>query len=80
MTILTLPLSETLHDELKSWAERENVSVEELATSALEEKLSSLQQLAYFQERAKRGSREKFLAALSKVPDVPPVSPDEPVP
>jgi hypothetical protein len=29
------------------------------------------------QDRAKRGKREKFLAAMSKVPDVPPQAGDE---
>jgi hypothetical protein len=76
MTTLEVPLPESLHEELKAWAARENVSIEQLAATAVAEKLSALSQLAYLRQRASRGNREKFLAVLAKVPDVPPVPPD----
>jgi CRISPR/Cas system CSM-associated protein Csm2 small subunit len=78
MTTLEIPLPESLHNELKAWAARENVSIEQLAASAVAEKVSALTQLAYLRQRASRGSREKFLEVLAKVPDVPPASPDTP--
>ena len=78
MTTLKVPLPESLHEELKAWAARENVSVEKLAADAVAEKVSALTQLAYLRERASRGSRKKFLSVLAKVPDVPPAPPDSP--
>ena len=78
--VLEVSLPETLHAELREWAARENVSIEQLATAALAEKVSTLEQLAYLRERAARGNRERFLEVLQKVPDVPPVPPDEPPP
>ena len=76
MTTLEVPVPEELRAELQAWAAKENVSVEQLAAVALAEKVSALSKLAYLRERAARGSREKFLAVLAKVPNVPPVLPD----
>lgn len=78
--MLQLQLPDPLHDELNAWAQRSNISLEQLATEALTEKLSALQQLEYFRARAQRSSREKFRAAMQKVPNVPPIPPDEPWP
>ena len=41
-------------------------------TLAVTEKVSALMTVEYLEERAKRGSRQKFEAALAKVPDVGP--------
>ena len=78
MTTLEVPLPESLHEELKAWAARENVSIEQLAAAAVAEKISALTQLSYLRDRAARGNRDKFLEVLRKVPDVPPVPPDPP--
>ena len=42
-----------------------------IATAAAE-KISSLKTVEYLEERAERGSREKFEQVLSKVPDTEP--------
>jgi hypothetical protein len=39
--------------------------------------LRSKTSLDYLEERAKHGNRERFLAVLAKVPDVPPELRDE---
>jgi hypothetical protein len=39
---------------------------------AIAEKIATLSTMNYLEERAKRGSREKFLAVLAKAPDVEP--------
>jgi len=39
---------------------------------AVAEKIATLSTMNYLEERAKRGSREKFLAVLEKAPDVEP--------
>jgi len=53
-------------------AQQEGISVNQLVATALAEKMSALMTEEYLETRAKRGSREKFLAALAKVPDVEP--------
>ncbi len=39
--------------------------------------MAALLTVDYLEERARRGSREKFLAVLAKVPDTPPEPGDE---
>jgi hypothetical protein len=59
-------------------AEAEGVSINQLITNALAEKLSALDTQAYLDERAARGSREAYLEALGRVPDADPAPGDEP--
>lgn len=90
MSVLNLRLPANLHEELKSLAEQQGVSMNQLALLALAEKLAVLrwQELAtrregheagleILQKRATRGSRERFLEALDKAGDNPPRRGDE---
>jgi hypothetical protein len=72
MSALSLRLPNSLHEAAKELASREGISVNQLVATALAEKLAALTTAEYFEKRAKRGSRAKFLAALAKVPDVEP--------
>ena len=80
MTTLNLRLPASLLKSLRQIAQRENVTVDQLAASALSEKVAALMGVEYLQQRAKRANREKYLAVLAKVPDVPPIPPDTTVP
>ena len=55
--------------------EREGMSLEQFIMLAMAEKASAIATEEYLMERAERGSKEKFLAAIAKVADVEP--PDE---
>jgi hypothetical protein len=70
MSTLSLRLPESLHRRLAEVAAREGVSINQLISSAVAEKMSALLTEEYLEKRAKRGSREKFANALAKVPDV----------
>lgn len=72
MTTLSLRLPDSLHKMARELAEEEGVSINQLITLALAEKLSALATESYLEERARRGDREKFLAAMAKVADVEP--------
>lgn len=76
MGALSLRLPESLHRKLGEVAEREGVSINQLISSAVAEKMSALMTEEYFEARAKRGSRKKFDAVLAKVPDVEPEDSD----
>lgn len=76
MSTLSLRLPESLHRRLGDVAEHEGVSINQLITSAVAEKMSALLTEEYLAARAKRGSRKSFLAALAKVPDVEPADED----
>lgn len=71
MSTLSLRLPNSLHDQLRKLAKQEGVSINQLLTTAAAEKVSALMTAEYFEQRARRGSRERFEAVLAKVPDVP---------
>ncbi len=72
MSTISLRVPESLHKKVREIAKRDNVSINQFINSALAEKIAALLTQEYLDERAKRGSREKFERVLSKVPDVPP--------
>ena len=53
-------------------AEREGISINQLISAAVGEKVAALDTLEYLQARAKRGDRKAFEAVLTKVPDAEP--------
>ncbi len=72
MSTLSLRLPNSLHDQLRTLAQQEGVSINQLITTAAAEKVASLMTLEYLEKRGARGSREKFEAVLAKVPSVEP--------
>ena len=72
MSTLSLRLPDSLHRKAKEVAEKEGVSINQFVTLAVAEKLSALITEDYLQERAKRGSRSRYDAALAQVPDFEP--------
>jgi hypothetical protein len=71
MSTLSLRLPESLHKQLKDVSEREGVSINQLITTAVAEKLSALMTVDYLEEWAARGDRAAFDRVLGKVPDIP---------
>jgi hypothetical protein len=57
--------------------QQEGISIDQFISTAVAEKMAALMTLDYLEDRAKRGSREKFLAVLAKVPDAAPDPGDE---
>ncbi len=76
MSAMSIRLPESLHRNARAYAEREGVSVNQLVTSALAEKLAALGAEDFLKERAARGNRAKFEQALAQVPNVPPEESD----
>ena len=72
MSTLSLRLPESIHRNLKTLAEREGISINQLINSAVAEKLAALMTEEYLEQRAARGSRRKLKSVLAKVPDVEP--------
>ncbi len=77
MSSISLRLSESLHKRVREIAKKEGISINQLINSALVEKVSAFMTVEYLEERAKRGSRNKFERALSKVKDVEPEAEDQ---
>ena len=61
-----------LHSNIRELAKREGVSITQLITLAVAEKMPALMTEEYLEKRAKRGSRAKYEAVLAKVPDIEP--------
>jgi len=72
MSTISLRLPESLHKKVRELAKSEDVSINQLITTALAEKMSALMTVDYLQERAARGDRTKFERAMGKVADVDP--------
>lgn len=72
MATLSLRLPDSLHRHLKELAEKEKVSINQLISTAVAEKMSALMTADYLEGMAAKGSREAFEAVLAKVPDVEP--------
>jgi predicted transcriptional regulator len=76
MSTISLRLPDSLHDEIRKLAESENVSINQLATLAIAEKVSALKTAEYVLARAARADKKKFLRAMVKVADVAPDAQD----
>lgn len=76
MSTLTVSLPESVHNQLQRLADREGVSIDQLAASALTEKVAALLTNDYLTQRAQRGSRRSFEQALAKIKDIEPDSTD----
>ena len=76
MSTLSVRLPNSLHRRLRELAEREGVSMNQLISSAVGEKLASLLTLDYLRERARLGKRSAYDKVLRSVRDVPSVGGD----
>ena len=72
MNVLSLRLPKTMYNQLREAAKAEGISMNQFIMLAVAEKIATLSTMNYLEERAKRGSREKFLVVLEKAPDVEP--------
>jgi hypothetical protein len=66
---ISVSVPEELHKKAVVIAEAQRVSVDEVFASAFVEHLAAWERL---QQRTARGSREKFLAVLDRIPDTEP--------
>ncbi len=73
MTVIeNVAVPESLLKQVRELSEKEGITVNQFVSSAIAEKASAWTTVEYLKERAKRGSRKKFLQALGKVPKVEP--------
>ena len=76
MSVLSLRLPASVHEQLRILAAQEGISINQFITLAIAEKMATIDTKSYLQERAKRGSREKLMAVLAKAPDIEPEEAD----
>lgn len=68
MSTLSIRIPDSLHGMARKLAEQEDISLNQLISLALAEKISALATEDYLNERAKRADRKAFKKALSKIP------------
>jgi hypothetical protein len=72
MSTLSVRLPNSLHRQLRELAEREGVSMNQLISSAVGEKLASLLTVDYLRERGAKGKRSAYDRVLRRVRNAPP--------
>ena len=72
MSEITLKLPESLHKTARALAKKEKISLNQLMTLALAEKVAVIGAQDYLEKRAKRASEAKFDKAMFKVANVEP--------
>ncbi len=77
MSTLSVRLPTSLHRQLRELAEREGVSMNQLISSAVGEKLASLLTVEYLRGRGGQGRRSVYDRVLRRVRKVPPQGGDE---
>jgi post-segregation antitoxin (ccd killing protein) len=72
MSAISLRLPESLHKQVREIARREGISINQLISTAVAEKLSALMTEEYLEKRASRGDRAAFDEVLGRVRDAEP--------
>lgn len=77
MSTISLRLPDSLHEQIRKLANVDGISINQFISTAAAEKLAALMTVDYLEERAKRGTRQRFEAALKRLPDVEPADEDK---
>ena len=72
MATLSVRFPNSVHEAVKAYAKEDDISINQFITSAVIEKLTSLDTVNYLEERSLRGSEEKYLKVLNKAPHAKP--------
>jgi hypothetical protein len=77
MSTLSLRLPNSIHRHAKRLAETEGISINQLISTAVAEKLSAIDTERFLAERASRASVARFRRVLAKIPKAVPEIGDE---
>jgi len=77
MGALSLRLPESIHRHIRDIAKAEGVSINQLISSAITEKISAIMTEEYLQKRADRANIRDMEVVLNKVADREPLKGDE---
>ena len=77
MGALSLRLPESIHRHIREIAKAEGVSINQLISSAITEKISAIMTEEYLQKRADRANIKDIESVLNKVADREPLKGDE---
>ena len=69
MSALTVRLPNSVHQKIKTLAERDHISVNQFIASAVAEKMASVMTLDYLRQEATKGRREDFDRFMGLIPE-----------
>ncbi len=72
MTTIQAQIPDYLYKQVAAVAEREDISIDMIVSMALSGHLTTLLTQQYLEERAEKGSWQRFQKILAKVPSVEP--------
>jgi hypothetical protein len=72
MTTMNVKLPDSLAKQAIAMAAEEEITLDQLVSSAVAEKVAAWKTVGYLKGRAARGDRERFERAMNKIPDVEP--------
>lgn len=72
MSNLNIQIPDSLYKQIEALAAKEDMTLEQLVAIALSAQVSAWMTKDYIEEKAKRGSWDKFQQVLAKVPNVEP--------
>jgi len=72
MSILSLRLPDSLHEQVRKLAKRDGISINQFIATAVAEKMSVQLTVEYLEKRSAKGNKAKFNAALDQIPDIEP--------
>ena len=73
----SIKITQLTWSELKSFAKKEEISMNQFIAAAVAEKMSAVKTYDYLQERSGKGSLKHFRGILNKIPDRPPGNADK---
>ncbi len=69
MSALTVRLPNSVHQQIKTLAKRDHISVNQFIASAVAEKMASVMTLDYLRQEAAKGRREDFDRFMGLIPE-----------
>jgi predicted DNA-binding ribbon-helix-helix protein len=72
MSVLSIRLSDSLHNIVKTVAAEDSISINQFIASAVAEKISALTTEKYLAERTARASKARFDVVIANVPSIEP--------
>lgn len=72
MSTISLRIPDSLHNRIKSLAEKDHISINQFIATSVAEKISALETEEYLETRALKANKKTFLRILSKVPNTDP--------
>lgn len=75
--VIQLRLPRSVKDGVERWAKLDGTSMNQLIATAVAEKLSALETVAFFEERAQRADYAAFDRIMNRKGGVPPQKGDE---